>query len=62
MQIKPTTINGRLYWGKRPTQVKNLDLTRLQRDSYQKFLDESIGELLAEITPVTDFTGKNWKL
>lgn len=62
MQIKPTTINGRLYWGKRPTQVKKLDLTRLQRDSYQKFLDESIGVLLQEITPVTDFTGKNWKL
>ncbi len=62
MQSAPNQINGRFYWGKKPTQVKNLDLIRLQKDSYQKFLDEKIGELLQEITPVTDFTGKNWKL
>lgn len=61
-QTTPNTINGRLYWGNRPTQVKKLDLTKLQRDSYEKFLNESIGTLLQEITPVTDFTGKNWKL
>lgn len=61
-QSTSSTINGRLYWGKRATQVKKLDLTKLQRDSYEKFLNESIGELLQEITPVTDFTGKNWKL
>ena len=64
MQIQSTanTINGRLYWGKRASTVKKLDLTKLQRDSYEKFLNESIGTLLQEITPVTDFTGKNWKL
>ena len=57
------TINGRLYWGKRSaSQIKKLDLTRLQKDSYQKFLDENIGILLQEVSPVTDFTGKNWKL
>jgi DNA-directed RNA polymerase subunit beta len=61
-QAATNTINGRLYWGKRPTQLKKLDLTKLQRDSYEKFLNESIGTLLQEITPVTDFTGKNWKL
>ena len=61
-QATASTINGRLYWGKRATQVKKLDLTKLQRDSYEKFLNESIGTLLQEITPVTDFTGKNWKL
>lgn len=56
------TINGRVYWGKNRNQLQKLDLTKLQRQSYQKFLSEAIGELLQEISPVCDFTGKNWKL
>jgi DNA-directed RNA polymerase subunit beta len=64
MQTWPSanTINGRAYWGNNKTQLKSLDLARLQKDSYQKFLAEGIGELLQEISPVLDFTGKNWKL
>lgn len=60
----PRTLNGRRYWGKSSSfsQIKELDLTKLQRDSYQKFLEGGVGELLAEISPVLDFTGKNWQL
>lgn len=61
------TINNRVYWGKNQSILSNVqltkqDLTHLQKASYQRFLTEGIGELLKEISPVTDFTGKNWKL
>src|SRR5258708_1658314 len=56
------TINGRNYWGKNKAPLQRLDLTKLQRESYQKFLNEVIGELLHEVSPVVDFTGKNWQL
>ncbi len=51
-----------LYWGKQYHDLPTLDFTSIQSESYQKFLDEGIGELIAEINPVTDFTGKNWEL
>jgi DNA-directed RNA polymerase beta subunit len=61
------TINNRVYWGKNRNILSNVqltkqDLTRLQKESYQRFLTEGIGELLNEISPVTDFTGKNCTL
>ncbi len=59
---RANTFHDRVYWGKKKPQLKNLDLIRLQKDSYQKFLAEGIGELLNEVSPVVDFTGKNWKL
>ena len=55
-------INGRVYWGKNKSLPKQLDLIRLQKDSYKQFLQEGIGEILKEVTPVVDFTGKNWQL
>src|SRR3989344_3115546 len=60
--ITANNINVRVYWGKKKFELKNLDLIRLQKESYQKFLDEGIKDLLNEISPVADFTGKNWKL
>ncbi len=39
-----------------------LDLLKIQKDSYQQFLAEGIGEVIQEVSPITDFTGKNWKL
>lgn len=52
----------RLNWGKTYTELVPLDLTAIQRDSYYWFLNEGIAETLAEISPVEDFTGKNWML
>lgn len=66
--IATNTINNRVYWGKKNHQendknpLSKLDLAKLQKESYQKFLLEGIGELIQEISPVLDFTGKNWKL
>ncbi len=59
---KDGIISNRLYWGKEFTDLPPLDLTLVQRESYQWFLEHGIRELLAEVTPIKDFTGKNWEL
>lgn len=51
----------RHYWG-RQVQLPPLDLTLVQRESYAWFLEVGIKELLSEISPIDDFTGKNWSL
>lgn len=60
------TINNqpspRVYWGKNISSVERLDLTWLQKDSYDWFISQGIGELLKEVNPILDFTGKNWSL
>ncbi|HVB97161.1 MAG TPA: DNA-directed RNA polymerase subunit beta [Chloroflexota bacterium] len=38
------------------------NLIRVQTDSFRWFLEEGLKELFAEITPITDFTGKNLEL
>ncbi|MBI5151664.1 MAG: DNA-directed RNA polymerase subunit beta [Candidatus Pacebacteria bacterium] len=54
--------NTRLYWGKTRSTLPELDLTKIQRDSYQWFLQEGIKEILEQVTPIKDFTAKNWEL
>ena len=48
----------RTNWGKDHTNLPQMDLTLVQRESYQWFLEHGIKELLSEITPIVDFTGK----
>ncbi len=55
-------INGRIFWGKETSNLPPLDLTAIQRDSYRWFLEEGIDQALSEISPLEDFTGKNWQL
>ncbi len=61
-QAVPNKLNNRVYWGHNPNLPSKLDLIKIQRESYDRFLEEGIKEVLAEITPITDFTGKNWRL
>ncbi|HLD01283.1 MAG TPA: DNA-directed RNA polymerase subunit beta [Patescibacteria group bacterium] len=49
-------------WGRTYTALPQLDLLAVQKNSYQWFQDHAIGEILKEISPVDDFTGKNWNL
>ena len=53
----------RAYWGQ-PTNINlpTLDLVQVQRDSFQTFLEKGIREVLDEISPIDDFTGKNFTL
>lgn len=52
----------RIYWGKTYKNLPPLDLLAVQRDSFQWFLTEGIFQALAEVSPIVDFTGKNWEL
>ena len=38
------------------------NLIRVQVESFQWFVDEALKELFAEISPISDFTGKNLEL
>lgn len=57
-----TNKSERLYWGKDFKNLPKLDFTSIQKESYQEFLDKGMRDLIAEINPVSDFTGKNWEL
>ena len=57
-----STFKKREYWGTDYSNLPRMDLTLVQRESYQWFLEHGIKELLKEVTPMTDFTGKNWEL
>jgi len=52
----------RRNFGKKEDGLPKLDLTLIQKESWQWFLSEGIAEELAEISPISDFTGKNWEL
>ena len=52
----------RQYWGKQNIKLPKLDLTAVQTDSYKWFLEDGIKEALQAISPIEDFTGKNWQL
>jgi len=62
IDIHPKNESNRLYWGKQFPNLPILDLTAVQKDSYSWFLNEGISELLKEISPIEDFTRKNWEL
>lgn len=62
---KPSSKRTRQYWGRTGVTLPELDLTKVQRESYQQFLDTGIREALDEINAengIEDFTGKNWSL
>lgn len=59
---KTVTHHQRQNWGKDYEDLPTLDLTLVQRESYQWFLEEGVKELLSSVSPISDFTGKNWEL
>jgi len=54
--------NDRLYWGKNYPDLPELNLNQVQLDSWKWFLEIGVAQSLSEITPIEDFTGKNWNL
>ncbi len=42
--------------------MPQVDLVAVQKESYEEFLNAGIPDLLAEISPILDFTAKNWVL
>ena len=53
-------VSRRLIWGQEPTHLPPLNLTQIQLDSWLWFISDGIKEAVAEISPIEDFTGKNW--
>ncbi|MGB6839200.1 MAG: DNA-directed RNA polymerase subunit beta, partial [Microgenomates group bacterium] len=54
--------NNRRNFGKSEKKLPKLDLSLVQRESWEEFLEKGITRQLKEITPIIDFTGKNWEL
>ncbi len=52
----------RRSFGKIPAVLEMPHLVQIQLDSFRWFLEEGMKELLAEISPITDFTGKSMEL
>jgi len=52
----------RINWGKEFSLLPKLNLLAIQKQSYQWFLEKGIKQILDEISPIDDFTEKNWNL
>lgn len=52
----------RQYWGRVEKILPELDLLAIQKQSYKQFIEEGIKDIISEISPIEDFTGKNWEL
>ena len=52
----------RQYWGKIEKKLPELNLLSIQKESYKWFISEGVKEVIDEISPIEDFTGKNWEL
>ena len=53
---------NRHNFGKEEKNLPKLDLTFVQRESWQWFLTDGIAQELTDISPIDDFTSKNWQL
>lgn len=56
------TANPRKFFSKRHGAVKMPNLIEVQLNSYKWFFEKGLKELLEEINPIHDFTGKNLEL
>src|SRR5581483_270066 len=53
---------GRVYFTQRDDAIEVSSLVDHQNKSFQWFIDEGLGELLAEISPIDDYTGAKLSL
>src|SRR3990170_6296684 len=52
----------RRSFGKQEKNLPEIDLSLVQKESWDWFLGEGIAQEIKEISPIDDFTGKNWQL
>jgi DNA-directed RNA polymerase subunit beta len=57
-----TNKSNRRNFGKKEENLPELDLAKIQKESWQWFLTEGIDQELTAVSPIDDFTGKNWQL
>ena len=54
---------NRIFWGQQSNiKLPDLDLVQIQRSSFADFLERGVRGIIDEITPVDDFTEKNFTL
>lgn len=58
---KPAVMERKFFTGFKEAMPMP-DLIEVQKDSYKWFLEEGLGDLFDEISPVTDFIGRNLEL
>ena len=59
---KTATSTGRVYYSAQDDAIDLDNLVDHQNKSFQWFVEEGLGELLAEISPVDDYTGTKLSL
>jgi DNA-directed RNA polymerase subunit beta len=52
----------RRNFGIKEDNLPELDLTLVQKESWDWFLKEGIAQELNDLSPIDDFTGKNWRI
>lgn len=52
----------RINWGKDFKNIPQMDLIKIQKDSWQEFLDVEFKDAIHSISPISDYTGNNWEL
>ncbi|NOY14786.1 MAG: DNA-directed RNA polymerase subunit beta [bacterium] len=52
----------RVFLSRKTTVLPELDLKQNTRQSFQWFIDQGIQEKLTEVSPIIDYTGKNWEI
>ena len=59
-RIRPTTSGKsfRMSYSRQKEVLEMPNLIEVQKDSYQWFLDEGLKEVFADISPITDYSGK----
>ncbi len=63
LTLEPTkVINGRHYFTETEDSYRLPPLIEIQLNSYQWFLTDGLKELLQEVSPITDFSGKKMEL
>ncbi len=63
LNLQPTkVVNGRHYFNESQDVFKLPPLIEVQLNSYQWFLSDGMKELLDEVSPITDFSGKKMEL
>ncbi|MDP2632498.1 MAG: DNA-directed RNA polymerase subunit beta [Candidatus Curtissbacteria bacterium] len=56
-------MTKRVSWGKpQNINLESLDLVEVQRESFAQFIESGIGAIINEVSPIDDFTGKNFTL
>src|SRR5436190_18532317 len=57
-----TNNNARVYYTRQDDAIDLANLVNHQNKSFQWFVEEGLGELLAEISPIDDYTGAKLSL